>query len=235
MIRAIFFDLGSTLWDDYPSTLVYWATIRELLAGRGINVTADQFEAQAIKAIHSYSPSLTRAVVWHFVDGNRQAYEEVIRESVTRFLKVTSDREEFLRLNPLFPGIHQMLEPLAARFPLGVVSQNFNEAEHWMQLHRIDGYFKHVTISQRERLFKPDPRLFLKCCEALSIEPRNVMMVGDRLDNDIWPANRLRMTTVRVLADPYRVQQPRYHSDTPDYTIEPTTQLGEILAQLGAI
>jgi FMN phosphatase YigB (HAD superfamily) len=58
------------------------------------------------------------------------------------------------------------------------------------------------------------------------------MMVGDRLDNDIWPANRLRMRTVRVLADPYRIQQPRYHGDAPDFTVERVADVAGVVESL---
>ena len=58
------------------------------------------------------------------------------------------------------------------------------------------------------------------------------MMVGDRLDNDIWPANRLHMTSVRVLADPYRIQHPRYHNDVPHYTLE---RIGDLLGSCAAV
>jgi len=38
---AILFDLGSTLWDDYPAELFYWELLSSMLAGRGIEATLD--------------------------------------------------------------------------------------------------------------------------------------------------------------------------------------------------
>lgn len=178
--------------------------------------------------IASYTPSLTRAIVWHFAGGNRSLYDEIMDELVREILGRFQDAAEFRRLNPLFPGVHELLERLAARYPLAVVSQNFTDAERWLGYHGLTGYFQHVTLSHRERLFKPDPRLFLTACDALGVKPAAAMMVGDRLDNDIWPANRLRMTTVRVLSEPYRIQQPRYHTDVPDYTVERIAELSGI-------
>ena len=221
----MYFDLGSTLWDDYPSELAYWETLSGVLARQGIEASLEQIIAQSGESIRSYCPSLTRAIVWHYTGGDMKLYEAVVAELVAHMLERFRDAAEFRRLNPLFDGVPEMLELLARNYPLAVVSQNFTEAQEWMNYHGIGAYFQHVTLSSREHLYKPDPRLFLRTCEALNVEPRDVLMVGDRLDNDIWPANRLRMTTVRVLADPYRIQQPRYHCDVPDFTVEHTPEL----------
>jgi HAD superfamily hydrolase (TIGR01549 family) len=220
VIKAILFDLGATLWDDYPSELAYWQCVSGLLCARGILVSLEQIVARVPAVIASFCPSLTRSLVWHFVGGDKQAYDEIIAETMRRMIERNSEAAEFRRLNPLFDGVHDMLSYLAGRYPLGIVSQNVAEARGWMAMHGIDSYFTQVSLSGPERLYKPDPRLFLLTCEALGVEPRDTVMVGDRLDNDIWPANRLHMTTVRVLAEPYRIQQPRYHNDVPDFTVE---------------
>ena len=225
--RAVLFDLGSTLWDDYPAELHQWGFLSGLLSARGIEVSLEEIIERARVAIASYSPSLTRAILWHFVGGDRPLYDELAarlsRESIERF----SDPAEFRRLNPLFPGIHELLEKLARRCPLAVVSQNFGEARHWMTFHNLAGYFRQISLSHAEGLYKPDPRLFLVPLQELGVAPGEAAMVGDRLDNDIWPANRLHMRSVRVLADPYRIQVPRYHCDVPDYTLGETRELLE--------
>jgi HAD superfamily hydrolase (TIGR01549 family) len=229
MIKAVFFDLGSTLWDDWPSSQEYWKCIIRALARREIHLSFEQFKNQALKTIETYSPSITRATVWRLVKGNREQYESVIAESVEELLGWMNDRDRFLELNPLFPGICEMLDHLSRKYALAVVSQNFTDAERWVGFHGLTKYFSTLSLSHRERLYKPDPRLYTLTCEAVGVDPRNVVMVGDRLDNDIWPANRLQMTTVRVLSEPYCIQQPRYHTDVPDYTIEHTAEMPKVV------
>ena len=234
MVRAVLFDLGSTLWDDYPSELHQWESIIHLLARHGIAVTLTEMIALSEQVIATYCPSLTRSMVFRLVGGNIELYTSIMAERTAEMLRRFEDPVEFRRLNPLFPGVHELLEELARRYVLGVVSQNFAEAQRWMNYHDIGHYFSHTSLSGRERLYKPDPRLFLHACAGLGVAPAEAMMVGDRLDNDIWPANRLRMTTVRVLADPYRIQQPRYHGDVPQFTIERTGDLLNKVAVIGA-
>ncbi|MCC7478500.1 HAD family hydrolase [bacterium] len=234
MLKAICFDLGSTLWDDYPSELHHWEHVAAALQELGHDVSLEQIIAESEKVIETYCPSLTRSIIWRLCGGRREHYDAVLKRTVPLVLERLRDKQEFLRLNPLFPGVHDLLEELSQHYLLAVISQNFVEAQLWLEFHDLDGYFLLVSISARESLYKPDTRLFVNTCTALGVEPASAMMVGDRLDNDIWPANRIGMQTVRVLADPYRLQQPRYHNDVPGATIEAVAQLREVLKENSA-
>jgi HAD superfamily hydrolase (TIGR01549 family) len=234
MLKAVFFDLGSTLWDDYPTELFAWEFLAQRFTAHGIPTTQDDLIRHSYSVIASYSPSLTRAMVWQRAQGDMDLYHRLMHELVAEIKRLFSDPAAFMRLNPLFPGVKEMLAELSQRYLLSTVSQHFSEVEDWMDYYGIRQYFSNLAISDRHRLYKPDPRLFQAACDATGVEPQAVLMVGDRLDNDIWPANRIGMTTVRVLADPYRIQQPRYHRDLPDYTIETVAELPGIIEQLAA-
>lgn len=234
MLKALFFDLGSTLWDDYPTELYSWEFLAQRFTELGIPTTQDDFIQHSASVIATYAPSLTRAMVWQRAGRDMELYERLMVELVEAIKELFSDPAEFKRLNPLFAGVPQMLEELSQRYVLASVSQHFSEVERWMSYYDIRRHFTHLAISGRHHLYKPDPRLFEAACSATGVEPQDAMMVGDRLDNDIWPANRLGMLTVRVLADPYRIQQPRYHRDLPNFTIETVTDLPGVLARLEA-
>lgn len=225
MIRAICFDLGGTLWDDYPSELHHWELLCDVLAGHGVRVSLEDMIAQAHSVIETFCPSLTRSMVFRLLGGDVEKTRVVFEDLSAGILELFKEPAEFMRLNPLFPGVHDLLARLSSDFKLAVVSQNYAEAEHWMEYHGIGRYFQHLSLSYKQMLFKPDPRLYVLTCEALGVMPTEAVMVGDRLDNDIWPANRLRMTTVRVLAEPYWRQRPRYPNDVPDYTIKAVAEV----------
>lgn len=234
MPKAIFFDLGSTLWNDYPTELYQWEYLTTRLKQHGVNVTLDDIIAEAYRVIETYSPSITRSIVFRLLDGNLELYWAVIDDMIAHTAEAFADHDMFRRLNPLYPGVKELLEDLSGKYKLAVVSQHFANAEKWMACHGIDGYFEHITISGNEKLYKPDVRIFLLTCEAVGVDPRDVLMVGDRLDIDIWPANRLHMTTVWVQAEPYRRQRPRYHTDVPDFTINNVVELPDVLSKLEA-
>ena len=222
---TICFDLGSTIWDDRPALQLQWEFLSEILADYGIEIDTAGIAVLAQEVIRSFAPTLTRVIIWQLVERDEKRYREVISRMVGRMLPLLNDPAEFRRLNPLLPGAHETLEQLSRKHRLAVISNNFASAERWMEFHDLADYFAHVTISGAERLHKPDPRLFIVTLEALGVSAAQTAMVGDRLDNDIWPANRLGMTTVRMLTGHYAVQQSRYHVDEPDFTIASLPEL----------
>ena len=50
-------------------------------------------------------------------------------------------------------------------------------------------------------------------------------MVGDRLDNDIIPANKIGMTTVWIKQGFGGVAEPKSKDEQPDYTVDNLNEL----------
>jgi len=230
MLKAILLDLGGTLWDDYASELALWADMRGELARRGVEFSDEEFEELINRCIDAYAPSLTRAILWRALDGDRDAYEQVLRKIIGRFKARVV--EDFRSMGTLYPGVRELLEELKGSYKLAVASNNFTEAHKWLKGFGLDGYFDFVGLSEEVWLFKPDTRFYDLILERIGVEAKDAMMVGDRLDNDIFPCNRMRMVTVRVLSPPWDRQQPRYHSDLPDYTIEKIAELRDVLERM---
>jgi FMN phosphatase YigB (HAD superfamily) len=61
--------------------------------------------------------------------------------------------------------------------------------------------------------------------DKLGISPEEAVMVGDRLDNDVYPAKRLGMRTIRVLSWPFSLQEARTPAEEPDATIRELKEL----------
>ena len=77
-------------------------------------------------------------------------------------------------------------------------------------------YFAHREVSGHHGYRKPDVRLFLRACEDLGVEPGECIMVGDRIDNDIFPAKLLGMGAVLLRTGRHIAQQPRSFEELPD-------------------
>lgn len=230
MITTILFDLGGTLWDDYASEQELWRYMREELAKLGVILSDGEYEGLMNRAIQSYAPSLTRAILWSAVNGDYGLYQKVLRKILNRFRLSVS--EGFHERTQLYPGVREMLAELHGRYKLAVASNNITLANGWLQGFGIDRYFGFIGLSEELWLFKPDARLFLHILEAVGANAKESVMVGDRLDNDIFPCNRLGMVTVRVLSPPWDRQQPRFHADVPDFTLDAVAELPDILARL---
>jgi len=232
MITTILFDLGGTLWDDFPSVRASWEDIREELRALGIKLTDTSFNNLVDDGIAAYAPSLTRTIIWRAVRGDYSKYRRVVRAVIER-LKERMERD-FFRYNRLYAGVRDVLDELKGKYLLGVASNNISEARGWLAKFELTDYFSTVGISEELWLFKPDTRFYERILHEMGAPAEETMMVGDRLDNDIFPCNRLRMTTVRVLSEPYRRQEPRYHTDQPDFTIKNVSMLPSVLKLLNA-
>lgn len=58
--------------------------------------------------------------------------------------------------------------------------------------------FQSVIFSSDFGYKKPDPRIFLEAAKKLSLEPENILCIGDNFDNDIVPAARLGMKALHI-------------------------------------
>ena len=181
-IDWIFFDLGSTLIDE---TEVYAHRFRETVAGTDIG--ASQFYETAVR-------------FWaQGLDGYPEA---------CRFFQLAKApwRSEYERP---FDGAAAVLQALKRKgYRLGVIANQVpgtaRRLEHWDLLR----YFDVLAPSAELGTAKPDPAIFLWALRQSGCDPKNAVMIGDRIDNDVLPAKALGMRTVHILTGPAAIYAP---------------------------
>ena len=110
-----------------------------------------------------------------------------------------------------------------------IANQNYgteNRLNNW-NLHH---FFDVIAASAELRMAKPDSAFFEWALNQADCCPQNAVMVGDRMDNDMAPANRLGMHTVRLLRGLGAYHKPQTDDEKPEYTI---SSLAELLDLLG--
>ncbi|MBR6040258.1 MAG: HAD family hydrolase [Clostridia bacterium] len=181
-IEWIFFDLGSTLIDE---TEVYVQRFAETVRGSGVSVP--EFRETAIRFWTQGQDGYPQAA----------AYYE---------LKKAPWRSEYERL---FDGCTAVLDALKARgCRLGVIANQVPGTAERLKKWGILQFFDVIAPSAELGMAKPDPAIFLWALNAAGCKPENAVMVGDRIDNDILPAQTLGMKTVRILTGPAAVYRP---------------------------
>ena len=80
-----------------------------------------------------------------------------------------------------------------------------------------------------EGVAKPDERIFELAMERADCSPEEAVMIGDRLDNDIAPAKRLGITTIRVLQGYGKYSSPLSDYEIPDFTVSCLDEICGIL------
>lgn len=109
---------------------------------------------------------------------------------------------------------------IVANQPQGIVEQ----------LNAMDLHLDVMASSATYGVAKPDPRFFHRIVEDCGVPAGDIVYVGDRLDNDILPAQSIGMHTIFIRRGPWGFIQARQHS--VGY-IESLVELFDALRQIG--
>ena len=203
MLQWIFFDLGSTLLDESDRA-------RECIESMAARIGMD---LQAFQAM---------------LERNAPQHPYVIKMELPGDAAWASWVPWPKRLDPLYPGAKPLLESLHGRYKLGVIA---NHATDIVRRIGLDPYFDVAMISQEVGFSKPDLRMFTTALERASCAPREAVMVGDRLDNDIAPAKRLGMKTIWIRQGWGGRAVPASEEMTPGMQVDTLEELGALLIQ----
>ncbi|HSF29873.1 MAG TPA: HAD family hydrolase [Candidatus Tectomicrobia bacterium] len=106
--------------------------------------------------------------------------------------------EPFIRSCELIPDTYDMLQNLAGRYRLGVIS-NFTHppaVEQILARVGLVGFFDEILISGQLGIRKPHPGVFAELTKRLALAPAEIVFVGDELQADILGAQKAGMRTV---------------------------------------
>jgi HAD superfamily hydrolase (TIGR01509 family) len=223
---AVLFDVGGPLNTEDEHERLVDADIAAALADAGYEVTPEQYGEAVAFAVRSFAPDAHPAIIWHLVGGDRTVTEAVY----AGFRARANQREIPFELRE---GMAEVLGWLHGRgLKLGLAANQPHTTLHVLERHGLGQYFHHREVSGTHGFHKPDVRLFLRACEDLGVEPAQCIMVGDRIDNDVYPANVLGMTTVLFRTGRHIDQQPRSPADVPDAEVRTAADLRSVLESL---
>lgn len=106
------------------------------------------------------------------------------------------------------------LERLADRFPIVLVSNFYGNLETVVSEMGLDGLFSAVIDSAQVDIRKPDPAIWQLGADALGLDPKECIAIGDSEKNDILPARAIGCRTARVLAPGLRSESAADLRDT---------------------
>lgn len=214
--RAVFFDLGGTLF-SYRSINTHFDTVLERLArGRGVERPLDDLR-------HAYRVAMMR-VMGEWAPRPYYLHRELFGEAHVQFLRnlgleaaaadpdiaesqgsvLGIERASGPEISPR-PDAASTLAALRERgLHLQIVSNiDVDQFEAvWPQLDLAD-HVHAITTSEEARSCKPDPGIFRHAlAKAGNPDPASVVFVGDSVLHDVAGANALGMTSVLIGAAP---------------------------------
>ena len=197
----IFFDVGSTLVDEAAA---YDHRAMEMLSGTDISFA--DFDKKRIE------------LAMEGLDGNSAAIE------FFGLTKTPWNSEDEV----LFCDARATLDVLKSRgYKLGIIANQNAGLEDRLRDFRILEYFDIVVSSAEIGAAKPDMLIFEKALAMAGCAPCEALMVGDRLDNDIFPAKALGMGTAWIKSGLAAHQDDRFALGKADFIIQKLSDLTE--------
>lgn len=188
--RNLFFDLDDTLWAFSRNAR---ETFEEVYNEYNFDCYFDSFD-------HFYSLYQKRNVeLWVEYGNGDITKEELNRQRFFFPLQAVGVKDEalakqysddFFAIIPtksgLMPHAREVLEYLAPRYNLYILSNGFRELQSCkMRSSGIDSYFKKVILSEDLGVMKPWPEIFNFALSATQSQLRESVMIGDSWEADI--------------------------------------------------
>ena len=226
----IFFDLGQTLVDEWDYIAYFDQKFLELLNGFGARIDQRNYHAIRNSIIRDRKighGSLKELVIEVCRLLSPPGYEKVIASRLESQIK-----EGRLDLFKFFDDAESTLQTLSKYCEMGIIA---NQSEDIFQLIEKSGFgkfFKVKAISSSVKLKKPDSKIFELALKQAGHSAKDCIMVGDRLDTDICPANAIGMTTIRTTNSLFALQVPRMACEHPTYTVAHLSEIPRILESI---
>ena len=129
----------------------------------------------------------------------------------------------------VYPEAKDCLRSISKRYKIGIIANQNPGSKERLERIGLLKYIDLVIASAEEGVAKPDLRLFQIALERANCKPEEAVMVGDRIDNDIIPANKIGMKTVWIRQGFGGLANPQTAEQTPEYTINNLNELFEII------
>ena len=127
----------------------------------------------------------------------------------------------------LYPGVKPVLEELQSKYLTAAVSDGqCLWAVPEMRAAGLDGMFQKVIVSGDYGFRKPDPRMYRMALEYFSLQPEEVIFVGNDMLRDVHGAKSIGMKTVFFKSNQGDHSN---HGSEPDYIIYDFRQLPEAI------
>ncbi|MDQ6723808.1 MAG: HAD family hydrolase [Thermoproteota archaeon] len=226
----IFFDLGQTLIDEWDYINNFDKMLLETLNGYGAKIDYRNYLTLRNNILRNRKIGSSGLLNIVFLMAQLilpKGYDLIIFNKLKDNLL-----ENKKKLIKLYDDVPSIIPLLSKTYSLGIISNNSSGSVGLLVKNNLIQYFETICLSQNIGVKKPDPIIFNKAIEDSCIPKENCVMIGDRLDIDIYPANDLGIKTIRTLNSIYKVQNPTSKKEEPLYVINSLNELPKILSSI---
>jgi FMN phosphatase YigB (HAD superfamily) len=226
----VFFDLGQTLIDEWEYITYFDQKFLDLLNGFGARIDQRNYHAVRDSIIRDRKighGSVKELVIEVCRLLSPPGYEKAIVSRLEPHIK--QGRRDFFKF---FADAEPTLKAISKYCEIGIIANQSDDVVDLIKKAGFDKFFKLQTISFSVNLKKPDLRIFEMALKQSGRDAEDCIMVGDRLDTDICPANKLGMITIRTTNSLFALQIPSRSCEEADYTVSRLSEIPEILQSI---
>jgi HAD superfamily hydrolase (TIGR01549 family) len=223
----IFFDLGQTLINEWNFIHYFDQRFLELLNGYGAKIDKRNYQTVRDNIIRNRMigfggiNELILEVCRLVCHSN---YERIIIKKLGPELQ-----EMRTRLFRLSDDAKNVIENLVVSHRLGIIANQPTDVLELLRICNVDRFFDVKVLSSLVRMAKPSLEIFKLALKQASYDPENCIMVGDRLDTDILPANKLGMRTIRITDSIFKIQEPINIYENPTHTVAKLCEIPRLI------
>jgi putative hydrolase of the HAD superfamily len=178
--RAVVFDLWETLIDWDREGAAEMVEQVGAIAGAGF---VDRWDSSTTRYVAPIRTALAEAGV------DEELMDEICAIRLAYHRKALVPR----------PGATGTLRELRRLgYLVGLITVCCEDIERLWPESEFAGLFDAEVFSSRVGLSKPDPRIYLHCCELLGVEPHEAVFVGDGANDELAGALRVGMDAILI-------------------------------------
>lgn len=196
-LKGVIFDYGGTI----DSRGVHWSeVIWDGYCDAGVNVTKEQFrecyvfaerELAKVRHILPHHNFHDLLLIKMRIELDYLANRELLDKAL---IEALATRIALFCYNAARSSVEEarpVLEALHSRYPMVLVSNFYGNVESVLADFDLRRYFKSIIESAVVGVRKPDPQIFRLGVDALGLEPKDVLVIGDSYKKDIVPAESI--------------------------------------------
>ena len=201
MTKAIFFDLDDTLYPYHDSNAKIQSEI-EAISYFCKKYPRHKF-LEALALYNTVKKDIKKRFACYPVRHNRELwFLEFLQKEKIFDKKIVQEMEELywqhvLKNAQLYYDALLILPYLRKKYALGIITNGLKAVQE-KKVHAlgIASYFSVIATSSEAGFGKPHTDVFKLALRKAKVKPKDAAMVGDSPLFDIFPANKLHMTTI---------------------------------------
>jgi FMN phosphatase YigB (HAD superfamily) len=226
----LIFDLGQTLINEWNFLKFFDQKLLELINGFGGRIDWRNYI------------TLRNNIIKNRMIGNG-GMEELIITICRLILPIGYDRIILKKINSdlsygkrkyfcLNDGAKKIIETMSKYHELGIMSNQPKEAIEPLINANILSLFNRVVIPSKIKIQKSHEKFLFEGINFTGFPASRCIMIGDRLDIDILPANKLGMKTIRFTDSLFHMQSAKIKLEIPTYTIKKLEEIPNVIKDI---